>query len=94
MHLLTDLFILTDFKPRYLNEVLNWKFDFFDKNENGVLQPAEIHSFHGQVLDLINAKPRNFESQMQGCMDGSQDRHLSRTEWITYFTTDVCEGKA
>ena len=76
-----------------MEAILNWKFDFYDKNKNGDLQPAEIHSFHGQVLDLIGAKPRNFESQLQGCMDTSQDMHLSREEWISYFTTDVCEGK-
>ena len=81
------------FTSRYINQILKWKFNRFDQNDNDNLEASETYHLVAEIVDLIGTKPKNLTSKLRGCMDETQNGSVSEAEWMTYFKTNVCEGK-
>ena len=70
--------------------MLKWKFNHFDQNNNDNLEASETYHLVAEIVDLIGAKPKNLTLKLRGCMENGS---VSEAEWMTYFKTNVCEGK-
>ena len=78
------------FTTRYTDKMLKWKFNHFVQNDNDNLEVSETYHLVAEIVDLIGTKPKNLTSQLRGCMENGS---VSEAEWMTYFKTNICDGK-
>lgn len=63
-----------------------WKFDYYDKSGNGLIESSEYYRLESDISNFIKVK--TFTSQFKQLIDTNADSRFSETEWKKYFADE------
>lgn len=69
--------------------MLPWKFDYIDRNGNGLLSSPEEFSFQLELFEFVGCE--TFFDHVSELMDVNNDANISYNEWTSFF--QVCESE-
>ena len=76
-------YFLLDISSDELSKILEWKFNYYDDNNNGIIESIEASRFIGEVYNLIKLK--TFREQLENAIDVDSNTKFSQHEWSSFF---------
>ena len=69
----------------------DWKFEFYDSNNNGLIEAIESNTFKQEIVKLVKVK--TFQTQLDEVIDTDKDGKYSKVEWKTFISLEAIGNK-